>query len=98
MALQILSVGMLDWQATGRDVFFVQINDQEVMFYEAFRDGRVAPVVEGPAPLRFVTASIEKFNNTYRCEKPVPLARVEDLPQFIGRFEVTSDTACRYVP
>ncbi len=98
MALQILSVGMLDWEATGRDVFFVQINDQDVMFYEAFKDGRVNAVIQEPAPLRFVTASIEKFNNTYRCEQPVPIKRVEDLPKYLGKFEITSDTACRHVP
>ena len=98
MPLHIVSVAMLDVKVTGRDQFFVQINDSQVMLYEASTAGKVDAVVKEPAPLRYVTASIEKFNNHYRCEKPVPIRDVKDLPGYLGKFVITSDTACRYVP
>lgn len=96
--LRILSVAFLDWQATGADHFFVQTGDDEVMLYEAHKDGSVKAVVDEPAPLRFVTASIEKFNNMYRVESPVELSALEELPSYLGKFEITSDTGCRYSP
>lgn len=94
MTLQILAVAMLD-PASGADQFFVQTGEDEVMLYEAQRSGAVTPVVDEPAPLRFVTASIEKFNHMYRCDTPVPLAQLADLPQFLGRFEIVTKTRCR---
>lgn len=96
MVLRILSVAFLDWQTTGADHFFVQTTEDEVMLYEAHKDGSVKAVIDEPAPLRFVTASIEKFNNMYRLENPVDLASVDDLPAYLGKFEITSETACRY--
>lgn len=96
MTLRILSVAFLDWQSTGADHFFVQTSDDEVMLYEASRDGNVHAVVDEPAPLRFVTASIEKFNNMYRVENPVELGALDELPSYLGKFEITSDTSCRY--
>jgi hypothetical protein len=96
MVLRILSVAFLDWQSTGVDHFFVQTGDDEVMLYEANKDGSVRAVVDEPAPLRFVTASIEKFNNMYRVEEPVDLDGLDALPSYLGKFEITSDTSCRY--
>lgn len=99
MSLKIVSVAFLDWKALGSDQFFVQVSDDEVMLYEANqRTGAVEKLVDEPAPLRFVTASIEKFNNMYRVENPVELDSLDDLPSYVGKFEITSDTACRYVP
>jgi hypothetical protein len=94
MTLRILAVGMLD-PASGADQFFVQTGEDEVMLYEARQGGGVTAVVDEPAPLRFVAASIEKFNHMYRCEEPVPLAQLADLPQFLGRFEILTKTRCR---
>ncbi len=94
--MQILAVAMLDWQVTGADQFFVQVDDDNVMLYEARQDGGVKPVIDEPAPLRFVTASIEKFNNMYRVQNPVQLASPNELPQYLGKFEIVSETACRY--
>ncbi len=95
--LRIVAVGFLDWQTTGIDTFFVQINDDQVMLYSANRNGTVQAVVDKPAPLRFVTASIEKFNNMYRVDSPIDLPSLDQLPRFLGRFEIISDTACRFV-
>lgn len=97
MVLRILSVAFLDWRTTGVDHFFVQTSDDEVMLYEGNRDGSVRAVIDEPAPLRFVTASIEKFNNMYRVENPVDLTSLDELPAYLGRFEITSDTACRFL-
>jgi hypothetical protein len=97
MTLRIVSVAFLDWQATGADHFFVQTSEEEVMLYEANQNGSVQAVIDEPAPLRFVTASIEKFNNMYRVENPVDLATLDELPSYIGKFEITSETSCRYV-
>lgn len=97
MTLQILAVGMLDHEVFGRDTFWVQTGEDECMLYEAHKDGRVVPVVDEVAPLRYVTASIEKFNNTYRVEQPIPLDKLEDLPKYIGKFAPTSPTACALV-
>ena len=96
MGLRIVSVAFLDWQSTGADQFFVQTSEDEVMLYEANRNGSVQAVVDEPAPLRFVTASIEKFNNMYRVENPVDLTALDELPSYLGKFEITSETSCRY--
>jgi len=96
MSLQILAVGMLDYKTFGTEQFFVQINDEEIMFYEVHVDGKVTPVVDEPAPLRYLTASIEKFNNTYRIAEPIPLSDLSELHTYIGKFELVSDTQCRY--
>ncbi len=93
--LKIVSVAFLDYETLGADQFFVQINDSEVMLYEANqKTGTVEPVIDEPTELRFVTASIEKFNNMYRVDQPVDLAKLEELPDWIGKFEITSDTSC----
>ena len=93
--LKIVSVAFLDYETLGADQFFVQINDSEVMLYEANRNtNTVEPVIEEPTELRFVTASIEKFNNMYRVDKPVELARLDELVDWIGKFEIVSETSC----
>ena len=94
MALRILAVGMLDFKTTGVEHFFVQTGDDEVMLYEASTQGTVRPVVNEPAPLRFVTASIEKFNHMYRVTHPVEIDNLEALPSHMGRFRILSATSC----
>jgi len=86
---------MLDYVTFGRDTFFVQINDQEVMLYEARTDGSVKPVVAEPAPLRFVTASIQKFNSMVPTETAVELESIDELPRFIGKFSLTERGTCK---
>ena len=93
--LQILAVGMLDVETFGSDTFFVQQGPDQVMLYEVHRDGTIKPQLPEPQPLRMVTASIEKFNNGYRCEQPVVIADVNELVGYLDRFEITSDTSCR---
>lgn len=94
--LQILAVGMLDVATFGMDAFFVQINEAEVMHYQVHRDGRLEAVPPEPQPLWSVAASIEKFNHGYLLDTPVPIAALTDLPRYLGKFEITSDTTCRY--
>ena len=95
MMLKIVSVAFLDYEVLGSDQFFVQISDNEVMLYEAnTKTGAVDAIIDEPTELRFVTASIEKFNNMYRVDTPVDLDKIEDLTTWVGRFEITSDTAC----
>lgn len=89
----ILAVALLD-PSLGVDQFFVQTGDDEVVVYEATRSGAVHAITD-PAPLVHVTASIEKFNHGYRCETPVPLASIGELPRYVGRFETVNDTRCR---
>jgi hypothetical protein len=95
--MKILAVTLLDPSVSTSDQFFVQTGEDEVMLYEAFADGRVIAVINEPAPLRYVTASIEKFNNGYRVETPVAIASIDELPKFLRRFEITSETSCRLV-
>ncbi len=92
---RILAVGMLDVAVFGSDTFFVEVGEEEVALYRAHRDGRVGLEVPGTAPLAYVTSSIEKFNSTYRLVPPLPIASVADLPRYLGRFEIASDTSCR---
>src|SRR4051812_27012942 len=96
--LQIVAVGMLDPENTGRDVFFVQQAEDEVMQYEVFKDGRIVPLWPSPEPMDMVASSIEKFNHGYRVDHPVPIQRVEDLPRFIARFQILDEVTCRYAP
>ena len=98
MSLRILAVGMLDYKTTGVEQFFVQTGEDEVMLFETSTKGTVRPVVNEPAPLRFVTASIEKFNHMYRVTQPVELESLEALPSFMGRFRILNATACELLP
>lgn len=95
--LNVVAVGMLDWQTLGRDTFFVQTGEDEVWLYEANKNGQVKAVIDEGAPLRYVTASIEKFNNMYRLEEPLPIDELAELCGLLGRFEITSKTSCRYL-
>ncbi|MBI5510198.1 MAG: hypothetical protein HY903_15685 [Deltaproteobacteria bacterium] len=97
MMLQVLAVGMLDWQVTGVDRFFVQINPTEVMLYEVHRDGQVNPVVPAPAPLVYVTGAVEKFGSMYRLVTPVPIQDLAALPALLGKFEIVDPLTARYV-
>jgi hypothetical protein len=97
MKPRIVAVGMLDHKIFKRDTFFVQINDYEVMLYEACTDGSVKPIVDTPAPLRFVTASLQKFNNMVATEAPVEIDSASELPKFIGKFVLMSNGTCRLV-
>lgn len=95
--MQIVAVGMLSPALTGRDVFFVQLGEDEVMQYEAFKDGTVRPIWPSPEPMAMVAASIEKFNHGYRVVQPVPISGPDVLPQYLAKFEIIDDTKCRYL-
>jgi len=97
MKPRILAVGMLDHQTFHRDTFFVQLNEAQVMLYEAHTNGHIKPLFPEPVPLCYVTAGIEKFGATYRVDEPVELDTVENLPAMIGKFELTARGTCRLV-
>jgi|CXWL01.1.fsa_nt_gi hypothetical protein len=94
--MQIVAVGMLDVETFGRDAFFVQVNPTEVMHYEVHRDGRIDPLDPEPHALDQVYSSVEKFNHGYLVEEPVPLRELTELPAYLGKFEITSPTRCRF--
>ena len=94
--LQILAVGMLDVETFGMDAFFVQVSETEVMHYEVHRSGKIDAVPSEPQPLAQMYSSVEKFNHCYLVEDPVPINEVSDLPSYLGKFEITSETRCRY--
>lgn len=93
--MKIVAVGMLDVAAMGRDTFFVELGPNQAMQYEVHRDGRVVPLFPQPVPVAYVTASIEKFNNGYRLDRPIEISNEGELPGYLGRFELVSPTGCR---
>ena len=94
--MQIVAVGMLHVEMFGWDAFFVQVNPTEVMHYKVYRDGRIEPFDPEPQPLEMVYASVEKFNHGYLVEEPVQLRELTELPAYLGKFEITSPTRCRF--
>ena len=96
MSLKIVAVGMRDLEVFGCDSFYVQTGDDEARLYESHRDGRVEPVNDEAEPMAIVTSSIEKFGAMYRVTPPVPLASVDELTGFLGKFAISSATAVRY--
>jgi hypothetical protein len=95
MSLRIVAVGMLDARRSGRDTFFVQIDDEHAMLYEARTDGTVDLLSSAPEPLAMVSASVEKFNSAYRVVEPVPIDDPGALPGYLGRFQIVDATRCR---
>lgn len=80
------------------DTFYVRHGPDEVHVYDVYLDGRVVKTTPAPLPDRAVSASIEKFNASYRVTPPVGVASLDELRQYVGRFAVTSPTACQLVP
>jgi hypothetical protein len=93
---QILAVGMLDVETFGMDAFFVQVSATEVMHYQVHRNGHIEANPLVPLLLADVYASIEKFNHGFIVDEPVPIKEISKLPAYLGRFEIISETRCRY--
>ena len=98
--LRILAVTML-YKYSGREQFYVQINEDEdkaVMIYLVFDDGSVVPSRKQPYTLVSVTSAVEKFNAGYYVENPVDIDDINDLPKYLGKFEIIRHGYCRYNP
>jgi len=98
--LRILAVTML-YKFSGREQFYVQISEDEekaVMIYRVFNDGRVVPLRKQPYPLVSVVSAVEKFNAGYYVEEPVEVEDINDLPKYLGKFEIIRPGYCRYNP
>src|SRR5437773_1297713 len=93
--MKILAVAMLDVETFGMDAFFVQISATEVIHFEVHSDGRIRAEPPEPKAIADVTMSVEKFNHGYLVEEPVSIDALSELPSYLGRFEITSDTRCR---
>jgi len=97
---RILAVTML-YKYSGREQFYVQISEEEekaVMIYRVFDDGSVIPLRERPYTLVSVTSAVEKFNAGYYVENPVEFEDLNDLPKYLGKFEIIRPGYCRYNP
>jgi len=88
MKPRIVAVGMLDSETFGSDTFFVQTSETEVMLYEAHKSGKVVATIAAPAPLTYVAASLEKFNNGYLLDAFVEIDSIALLPKYVGAFEL----------
>ena len=97
---RILAVTML-YKYSGREQFYVQISEDEekaVMIYRVFSDGSVIPLRKQPYTLVSVTSAVEKFNAGYYVTEPVELEDINDLPKYLGKFEIIRPGYCRYNP
>lgn len=94
--MQIVAVGMLDVETFGMDAFFVQVSETEVMHYQVHRNGHIEANPPVRLPFANVYASVEKFNHGYLVDEPVLIKEVSELPAYLGRFEIISETRCRY--
>ena len=97
---RILAVTML-FKYGGREQFYVQVSedpDRAVMIYRVFTDGRVIPLREQLYTLVSVTSAVEKFNAGYYVKEPVEIEDVNDLPNYLGKFEIIGPGYCRYNP
>ena len=98
--IRILAVSML-YKFSGREQFYVQISEDEqkaVMIYRVFSDGRVIPMRERPYTLVSVASAVEKFNAGYYVQEPVEIEDINDLPNYLGKFEILRPGYCRYNP
>jgi hypothetical protein len=98
--LRILAVSML-YKFGGREQFYVQVSEDEqkaVMIYRVFTDGRVIPLREQLYTLVSVTSAVEKFNAGYYVQEPVEIEDINDLPNYLGKFEILRPGYCRYNP
>ena len=98
--LRILAVSML-YKFSGREQFYVQISEDEqkaVMIYRVFSDGNVIPMREQPYTLVSVASAVEKFNAGYYVQEPVEIEDINDLPNYLGKFEILRPGYCRYNP
>jgi len=100
LMIRILAVSML-YKFSGREQFYVQISEDEqkaVMIYRVFSDGRVIPMRERPYTLVSVASAVEKFNAGYYVQEPVEIEDINDLPNYLGKFEILRPGYCRYNP
>jgi len=99
--LRILAVTMLDYKIGGSYQFYVQISEDEreaIMIYRVFTDGRVIPLRKQPYPLVSLVSAVEKFNAGYYVQEPVDIDDMNDLPKYLGKFEIIRPGYCRYNP
>lgn len=85
----------------GREQFYVQVSEDEqkaVMIYLVFPDGSVIPQREQLYTLVSVISAVEKFNAGYYVEEPVEIEDINDLPKYLGKFEIIRPGYCRYNP
>ncbi len=97
---RILAVTML-YKHSGREQFYVQISEEEekaVMIYRVFDDGSIIPLREQPYTLVSVASAVEKFNAGYYVENPVEIEDINDLPKYLGKFDIIRPGYCRYNP
>jgi len=98
--LRILAVTML-YKFSGREQFYVQVSEDEqkaVMIYRVFADGRVIPLRKQLYTLVSVTSAVEKFNAGYYVQEPLEIEDINDLPKYLGKFEIIRPGYCRYNP
>jgi hypothetical protein len=93
--VEIVAVCLYDVKAMGVDRFYVRFGPDQVHTFDAFTDGRVVQLTPEPLPERAVTASIEKFNASFRLVPPLVIADVSELTKFLDAFEPIDDTHCR---
>jgi hypothetical protein len=97
---RILAVTML-FEYSGREQFYVQVSedpDEAVMIYYVFPDGRVIPLRTQLYSLVSVISAVEKFNAGYYVKEPVEIEDINDLPKYLGKFEIIGPGYCRYNP
>jgi hypothetical protein len=96
--MDIVAVGMQDVKQMGVDRFYVRFEPNVVHAFDVFADGHVTQLTQAPLPEAYVTASIEKFNASFRVVPPLAVNGPADLPGFLGKFEVVDATSCRHRP
>jgi len=99
--IRILAVTMLDYKIGGRDQFYVQVSEDKekaVMIYRVYTDGRVIASRKQLYSLASVTSAVEKFNAGYYVKEPLEVEDINDLPKYLGKFEITGPGYCRYNP
>jgi hypothetical protein len=95
--MEIVAASLRDIAVMKGDTLYVRHAPDVVHLYDVFLDGRVEQRTPEAMPDVFVTASIEKFNASFRVVPPVQVQHLEDLPAYVGRFEPVSDVHCRLV-
>ena len=92
--MEIVAVALRDVQTMGVDTFYVRLGPNQVHTYDVYKDGRAVQTTTRAMPDGFVTASVEKFNASYRVIPPVPVTSTAELAQYLGRFKLINDTQC----
>ena len=89
------------YKYSGREQFYVQISEDEekaVMIYRVYSDGSVIPLRKWPYTLVSVTSAVEKYNSGYYVQEPLDIEDINDLPKYLGKFEILRPGYCRYNP